>query len=367
MNSTQWLQPPYKFTTPNDVLSVGISLPIICIVLLGLRFYARRHHGAYIGIDDWLIALGVLMITAIGACMVAGERLKVVGYPTPVPSGTTTAQAYGLFLLSHVTAAKLEFAVQILMCFAFGCIKTSIIFFSRRIFIGHKKSIFDKVSWALIALSTVWSITFLFVIIFGCGKNVPLRWAPIESTQAAGCDAIRPEKALITSNFVLDLLILGLPLPTIWTLNMSPRRKLATTGIFLVGFLSLGAAITRVVIFFIVSYQNHGMDYDTNQTVTTMLWLAMLESCLAAIASCLPTLTILGKNVRFRKLYYRLGGGAGLLSFWKPDSGSRRWPRPSGDNGDNNSYAFASMDPTRKKGNIVIERQISVRRDGLFG
>lgn len=46
---------------------------------------------------------------------------------------------------------------------------------------------------------------------------------------------------------------------------MSPRKKIATTGVFIVGLLSLGAAIARMTMIFIVSHHNHQMDYDMNR------------------------------------------------------------------------------------------------------
>lgn len=108
MDSNEWLAPHFRFTTPNDVVSVGISFPIICIVLVTLRFYARRQYGTYIGIADWLSAVGVVMITAIAACMIIGERRGYIGYPTPIPPGNTTTQAYTGFLLSHPVEAKVS-------------------------------------------------------------------------------------------------------------------------------------------------------------------------------------------------------------------------------------------------------------------
>ncbi|KAI1088027.1 hypothetical protein F5B19DRAFT_499403 [Rostrohypoxylon terebratum] len=335
MGSEEWLTSHFLFTTPEDVVAIGISFPIICIVLITLRFYARRQYGTYIRIDDWLSAIGVVMITAIGGCMITGERRGYIGYPTPIPPGATRAQAYTQFLLSHPLEAKIEFAAQVLTCFAHGCIKTSIVFFSRRIFVCNKNSTFNKASWILVIISMIWSLSFLLSLLIGCGKTSSLRWAPIESIQ-------------------------------IWALNMSPRKKIATTGVFLVGLLSLGAAIARMAMVFTVSHNNHEMDYDMNQTVTAMLWLGMLEASLAEVASCLPTLYILTKDVKFRNFYFRLGNSTGLFSLWTKASNGRQWPRLGADTVQSDSYGFSSMGPGAPKGKIVIERQISITRNEPF-
>lgn len=107
MASTQWLVLPFHLITPNEVLAAGIVPPIVCITLVGVRITIRRSQNLALGPDDWLIGLGVLFITAMGACLIAGEQLGVMGYTTPVPSGTVASQAYGLFISAYVLVAKM--------------------------------------------------------------------------------------------------------------------------------------------------------------------------------------------------------------------------------------------------------------------
>ncbi|KAI1097631.1 hypothetical protein F4804DRAFT_347024 [Jackrogersella minutella] len=364
MDSVHWLNPPFRFITPAEVLSAGIILPLLCITLVGIRFYIRCHYGTRVGIDDWLIALGVLAITGIGVSMIANERLGVMGYPIPIPPATTRSDAYVIFLASHMPEEKIEFSMQILMAFAYGCVRNSLIVFSRRIFASHNHSVFNWVSWILIFLSTSWSLSFLVALVFGCGKNAPFYWPTKQSEKNVSCTVFVLEEGLVISGFILDVFILILPIPTIWTLNMSCRKKLATTGVFLVGLLSITTAITRMLIYFLVSYQLQGDGYDLNQTAATLLYLSMLEISLAAIAACLPSLNVLAKHVSFRKFYSRLGSGmnpAGLLPPWKSSPKESRWPRPSADSAENNSRDFASME-TNIQGKQT-NRQYILRRD----
>ncbi|KAI0006993.1 hypothetical protein F4779DRAFT_537908 [Xylariaceae sp. FL0662B] len=317
MESIQWLELPFALVTPAEVLSAGIVLPIVCIALVGLRFYVRRLvQKSTLELDDWLAAAGVLFIAGVGACLITGERLGVMGYPTPVPSGTDDTEAYGLFLDSYTQLAKIQFALQFLLPFAYGFVKCSVILFCRRIFVGHKGSVFDWASKTVVALVILWSVGFLFGLIFGCGKSVALHWAPLQLIEASGCDVSSPEEALAISDFILDVIIMILPLPTIWSLRMSRGRKFAVTGVFLVGLVSLAASAARLAIYMVVLLQGYGAGYDINRTATTLLWWSMIEGALAAMAACLPSLSFLAKDIKFRKLFTRLGSSSNLSDSW---------------------------------------------------
>ncbi|KAI1453656.1 hypothetical protein F4805DRAFT_442652 [Annulohypoxylon moriforme] len=328
MASTQWLELPFALVTPGQVLSAGIVLPLVCMALVGMRFHIRRIQKTPLGIDDWLSTLGVVFITGMGACLITGERLQVYGYPTPVPAGTAASEAYGLFLDAYILQAKIQFAMQFLMIFAYGFVKASIICFCRRIFVGHKNSAFDRVSLAGLGLVILWSIGFFFGLVLGCGKEVSLHWAPLQVMAESGCDGISPEEALVISDFILDLFILILPLPSIWSLSMSTGRKLAVTSIFLVGLMSLAASAARMAIYLIVLYQGYGAGYDINRTAATMLWWSMLEISLAAIAACLPTLSFLARDVGLQKIFRRLGSVTSSPSSWMLWGSSSKSDKP---------------------------------------
>lgn len=101
------------------------------------------------------------------------------------------------------------------MIFAYGCVKASIIFFCRRLFVPHKGSVFDWVSGTVLFLTVLWSVGFLMAQVFGCGKRVELHWAALQELAASGCDSVTPEIAMVISDLILDLIILILPLPAV--------------------------------------------------------------------------------------------------------------------------------------------------------
>lgn len=50
----------FKYNDAEQVLSIGIALPAVCIVIVGLRFCTRILQNAKLGLDDWL-SLGGLV------------------------------------------------------------------------------------------------------------------------------------------------------------------------------------------------------------------------------------------------------------------------------------------------------------------
>ena len=45
-----------------SALAAGATLPVVCIAVVGLRFYVRRVHKAAYGADDWLALLALVSI-----------------------------------------------------------------------------------------------------------------------------------------------------------------------------------------------------------------------------------------------------------------------------------------------------------------
>lgn len=213
--ATQWKPMPFSYVKPGEVFALGLVFPLVCIVLVSARLYVRRLQKQKLLADDWTAILAVILLAGMGACLITGEQLGIMGYPMPVPAGTQASDAYALFNQAYITEAKIEFAMQFLQCFQFALVKSSIVLFIRRVFVTHRGTIMDWASMILLVVINVWSVAFLMALIFGCGKNVALHWGPLEQLVASGCDGVTPEKANLISDPILDFLILVLPLPSV--------------------------------------------------------------------------------------------------------------------------------------------------------
>ena len=113
-------------------------------------------------------------------------------------------------------------------------IKTSILLFYLRLF-GTRKG-FRRTLYATEALILAWFIATLFPAIFRCN---PLQDAfEMDPAILAHCIHVNPYFITTsTVNVVLDFWVLAIPLSVFWTLQLSPRRKVVLSGIFLLGLL----------------------------------------------------------------------------------------------------------------------------------
>ena len=103
----------------------------------------------------------------------------------------------------------------------YGFVKISIVFFYRRIFVAHKRTVFDAVTKAVIVVLFLWTITFILIIIFPCGSHVDASWGP-PSSQLMYCEKIghTSEEGLAASDLILDIILLVLPIPSVSQLPM---------------------------------------------------------------------------------------------------------------------------------------------------
>ncbi|EKG09411.1 hypothetical protein MPH_13559, partial [Macrophomina phaseolina MS6] len=86
-------------------------------------------------------------------------------------------------------------------------------------------------------------------------------------------------------NIITDLIILGLPISTVWRLQMSVRRKVAVLSV--IGF---GASSVIVALFRLVLLHESGSTSDISYALGKMVLIAVLEIQFAVIAVNLPSI-----------------------------------------------------------------------------
>ena len=132
----------------------------------------------------------------------------------------TCWQVHFIFIAFHVFP----------LCF----IKLSLLFLYRRIFHG---TIFNITTWVLIGLTIAWTLSFFLALLLQC---VPVTISTVTGSKSASShciDQIPVTFAVTSSGTVMDFLILLVPIPNVWKLQMPLRNKLALVGIFAIGFL----------------------------------------------------------------------------------------------------------------------------------
>lgn len=126
------------------------------------------------------------------------------------------------------------------MTFPLAAVKISVLLFYKRIF---ATKVFKTVVWCAIGLVSVWAVLFFLLVLL---EIDPISFPLTEVTLKYDSSALG--LAQVASSFVLDLLVLCLPLPLIYRLNMKPQRKVAVALIFWLGAFCAVAAIVRTVL-----------------------------------------------------------------------------------------------------------------------
>lgn len=136
--------------------------------------------------------------------------------------------------LEHL-AQKYKYGFQITEKITFGLIKLSILLLWIRLF-GRVRS-FSTLCWIMIGVITAWSIAFFFATVFQCGTRWSLNWAPI-LISLTQCSKVLDVLTVFTATDVLtDFIIMLMPVPIIWKLQMPLRKKIGVISIFMVGLL----------------------------------------------------------------------------------------------------------------------------------
>jgi len=168
---------------------------------IAVKFGAGRHQDE-VGFADFLYLLKVL---------------SLVSSPPSVPA--------------ILNSAQITFAVEIIYPLIVSATKTSFLLFYIRIFGIHR--CFKRTAYTIQALVVIWCIGDILVEILQCN---PVSYNFIWSPQDRHCIAIKiPFLITAIPNTLLDFVILILPMTVIWTIQLSLRRKIAISAVFLIG------------------------------------------------------------------------------------------------------------------------------------
>ncbi|OTA80301.1 hypothetical protein M434DRAFT_38033 [Hypoxylon sp. CO27-5] len=227
-------------------LALSGSLMGLSIIAVGLRFLARRRHGSDFMADDWIAGLALVRdsqhnperngafevsklinddefsyptLGHLSACSLdlTVVHMKVLGYSD---HDFTSEQIESMSRKNNVS----QIALDVLTNNTLACVKLSALFFYRRIFCASgKRTMFGTTTWVTIVVVILWLIVFQFLTGFQCGTHFSALW---DGSYIQYCTISFPFLyGLVISDFLLDIWILALPIPSILRLNTTLQRK----------------------------------------------------------------------------------------------------------------------------------------------
>ncbi|KAK9858496.1 uncharacterized protein MYU51_017561 [Penicillium brevicompactum] len=220
----------------NALLGAAIGIAVVQILFVAARFFTRFIQRMKIGVDDYLILFA--LAASLSICSVYIYLAKAgVGNPDR-PMASTPENM--IFLRKSI------FILQILNYpLSLTSSKLALLLFYTRIFTLRK---FRICAYCVGALVLGVGVGALFATFFQC-TPFPYIWN--RSIPGGSCVwRISIYRILSPFNVLTGVLIIILPIPSVWKLHAPRGQKVALTGVFLLGGLGTVASILSLAIFF---------------------------------------------------------------------------------------------------------------------
>ncbi|VUC24062.1 unnamed protein product [Clonostachys rosea] len=256
----------------NSVLVVACVFIVLEVLIVGMRLMTRLKYQSKLGLDDYLILPA--LVCGLGMCAVAIVEIKLAGV------GRHLAVLIATDLTAVQNWAKCAYAMETTYCAAIALPKLSILASYLRIFTTK------PYRWATYAIGAIVSATAIAGIIasFSMCDTFAGRWDLLKFP--GNCrDIVSYWKGMSVPNIVTDAVMLFLPLPVIWNLQIQTKQKIALIFIFALGSLGMVSSIIRLK----VAFRMTGLEDGTWDTAELVIWSCVEAGCYL-IAACLPTL-----------------------------------------------------------------------------
>ena len=196
------------------------------------------------------------------------------------------AQGNGVWTHRDVVFLEVNYAQQLSTTLTFALTKLSVLLFYKRVFRGDT---FNAAVWTMISVIGVWTIAFFFANLLQC---YPI-WVNWEDSGAQASSCINTNTMYLAQSWtdvLTDVMILSLPIPCIWALQMPAKHKVGVSAIFLLGILTVLSGIVKLVVFYQIIGEAAGGDFDITWFETPSLLWTFIESALGIVGACLPLL-----------------------------------------------------------------------------
>ncbi|OJJ78179.1 hypothetical protein ASPBRDRAFT_37377 [Aspergillus brasiliensis CBS 101740] len=266
-----------KGITPRGVhvLVVTVVMTFLATVFVTVRFFARRR--ASVEWDDW-VCLAALVVGY--AFMVTTVLLVTIGH-----GGNHMIQFYS-DLAKAQPFVQTFIGTDVLAAAGLALAKLSVLLFYRRIFAINRA--FSIATWILGAIVVGWFISTACGLIFASHPVVG-EWQPWVAHSHIAYKPFWITYGVL--NLVLDIVILALPQPLVWKLNLSKARKRQLSLVFLLGAFICVASIIRVIV-----VAELDMNDESYSLLLVALWNVVELDC-AIICACLPMVPTVLKDV----------------------------------------------------------------------
>ncbi|KAB8232066.1 putative integral membrane protein (Pth11) [Aspergillus alliaceus] len=246
-----------------QVVAICVVFPFAALVAVALRFYIRIQTKRSLWLDDYAALYSAVIVSGYGGNTIAQTRwglgLHAEYFPEP------NVKPFG----------KMQYAGGPMYAMALLGFKVSLLASYLRI--GGFVKLYRAIIIVAIVAVVINQVLFTFLFIFPC-TPIAKQW---DHEVVGTCiNTLKSYYGLAGTSLGYDLLIIALPLPVLWNLQLGRRQKIALCCVFAIGFF-----ITIIQILRIFSIYRLKTYTDSKPVI---LW-SIVEVSLAVIISCVPT------------------------------------------------------------------------------
>ncbi|KAI9933721.1 hypothetical protein ASPWEDRAFT_167993 [Aspergillus wentii DTO 134E9] len=254
----------------NPVIAVTF-FGALATLMTGLRLYALRLRQTKPGAPEWLIIAALFIVY----CDIAIEYVLTI-------VGGAGRHASTIDPSSVVITLKTILPLEALYGIVMGLIKTSIMLFVTRIF-GTKRNF--KISVAVtMAIVWMWAISVILETFLLC-RPLALNWDMTVPGKCGNRNAAYVVAGIL--NLITDLMVMALPLPHIWKLQLNIAKKIALCSVFCMGLLVSVISIIRLKALMDIDFND-----ITHSVQLGVMW-TVLEPELAIICANMPLMKVI--------------------------------------------------------------------------
>ncbi|KAF7952622.1 uncharacterized protein EAE97_002119 [Botrytis byssoidea] len=231
------------------IVAVFWTIATISVVL---RLHARRMKGIALMIEDWLVVGALIIFYGFGS----GDIMLVIfggsGWHVDQlnPAQLKTAQKVSTKLTLHELELQEQadiyhqvlLANQMLYGVGLGLIKCSITIMLIRIFAVPK---FRLAGYFVLAMCVSWTVMTILIAFLIC-RPLGYNWN-LQPTAGHCGNTISAYTAVGIVDIITDMMILLLPQPIIWRLQMPTANKIALAALMCFGLFTVAMSVARVV------------------------------------------------------------------------------------------------------------------------
>ncbi|KXX73521.1 hypothetical protein MMYC01_209834 [Madurella mycetomatis] len=242
-----------------------ISFVTLCSVTIVVRFWSARIQKRKLYGDDFLVLIAHISMLAMAGVAIWGLANGLGNTATELSVDELKVQAQVL------VGASVTWAVSTTV------VKMAVLWLYTRIF---DTLIFKRIAYGLFAVCACYGISFLVVFITHCSP-VSQEWDPVPWGTCN--DLTKSQLASNSINAILDIAIVVLPMPPLWSLKMALRKKVVVMTMFGFGFATVAVMFYRI-------YATVHADPDPILALADVGLLSFIELWLGIIVACLPTM-----------------------------------------------------------------------------